>query len=35
VIGGQLGARVGRKLDPRALRAVIVIVGVWALIRLI
>lgn len=35
VIGGQLGATVGRKLDPRALRAVIVIVGLSALIRLL
>lgn len=34
-IGGQLGAKYGRKLDPRALRALIVVVGVTALIRLI
>ena len=35
VIGGQIGATVGRKLDPRALRAVIVVVGLSALIRLL
>lgn len=34
-IGGQIGATYGRKLDPRALRALIVVVGVTALIRLI
>ena len=35
VVGGQLGATVGRKLNPKALRAVIVIVGLTALIRLL
>lgn len=35
VVGGQLGATVGRRLDPRVLRAVIVVVGVTALIRLL
>lgn len=35
VIGGQLGATVGRRLDPRVLRAVIVVVGVVALVNLI
>jgi len=35
VIGGQLGATVGRRLDPRVLRAVIVVVGLTALIRLL
>lgn len=34
-VGGQIGARVGRRLDPRALRAVIVIVGISALVRLL
>ncbi|HTH05929.1 MAG TPA: sulfite exporter TauE/SafE family protein [Ilumatobacteraceae bacterium] len=34
-IGGQLGARYGRRLDPRALRAVIVVVGLSALVRLL
>lgn len=33
-IGGQFGAGVGRRLDPRLLRAVIVTVGVAALVRL-
>jgi uncharacterized membrane protein YfcA len=33
-IGGQFGAGVGRRLDPRLLRAVIVTVGLVALIRL-
>lgn len=33
--GGLLGARVGRRLDPRLLRALIVAVGVTALVRLI
>jgi uncharacterized membrane protein YfcA len=35
VIGGQLGATVGRRLDPRVLRGVIVVVGLSALIRLL
>jgi uncharacterized protein len=35
VIGGQIGARVGRRLPPWALRALIVCVGVAALIRLL
>ena len=35
IVGGQIGATVGRRLDPRALRAVIVIVGLSALIRLL
>ncbi|GEM30766.1 sulfite exporter TauE/SafE family protein [Nocardia neocaledoniensis] len=35
IIGGQLGARVGRKLPPNVLRAVIVIVGTIAVIRLL
>ena len=34
-IGGQLGAKVGRKLDPRILRGVIVVVGLTALVRLL
>jgi uncharacterized membrane protein YfcA len=32
--GGLLGARVGRRLPPGALRAVIVVVGVVAIVRL-
>jgi len=35
VIGAQLGAKYGRLLDPRALRGVIVIVGLVALARLL
>ncbi|WP_280344234.1 sulfite exporter TauE/SafE family protein [Nocardia neocaledoniensis] len=35
IIGGQLGARVGRKLSPNVLRAVIVVVGTVAVIRLL
>ena len=34
-IGGQIGATVGRRLDPKALRAMIVVIGVVALIRLL
>jgi uncharacterized membrane protein YfcA len=34
IIGGQLGARIGRKLPPAALRVVIVCVGIAALIKL-
>jgi len=34
-IGGQIGARVGRRLPPLALRAVIVAVGVFALVKLL
>ncbi|WP_126641382.1 sulfite exporter TauE/SafE family protein [Embleya hyalina] len=35
VIGGQIGAKVGRKLPPTVLRAVIVVVGSVAVIRLL
>ena len=35
IVGGQIGATFGRRLDPRALRVVIVIVGLTALIRLL
>jgi len=35
IVGGQLGATFGRRLDPRALRLVIVVVGLTALIRLL
>jgi uncharacterized protein len=34
-IGGVVGARVGRRLSPTALRAVIVVVGVIAIVRLL
>ncbi len=35
VIGGQLGARIGRRLPPLALRAVIICVGTAALVKLL
>jgi hypothetical protein len=35
VLGGALGARVGRRLPPQALRAVVVVVGVVAIVRLL
>ncbi|MFE0379802.1 sulfite exporter TauE/SafE family protein [Streptomyces inhibens] len=34
-LGGQLGAKVGRRLPPTALRAVIVIVGLLAIVQLL
>jgi uncharacterized membrane protein YfcA len=34
-VGGVLGARTGRRLSPTALRVVIVIVGVVAIVRLV
>jgi hypothetical protein len=33
--GGVLGATVGRRLSPRVLRAVIVVVGTVAIVRLV
>jgi uncharacterized protein len=35
ILGAQLGARYGRRLPPNALRAVIVAVGVFAIVRLL
>ncbi len=35
VIGGTLGARVGRRLEPRVLRVVIVVVGIAAIVHLV
>jgi len=35
IIGGTIGAREGRRLSPTALRAVIVVVGVIAIVRLL
>ena len=35
VLGAQVGARYGRRLPPRALRALIVVVGVTAIVRLL
>jgi hypothetical protein len=35
IVGGQLGARYGRRLSPDALRALIVIVGIAAILQLV
>ncbi len=35
IVGAQLGARYGRRLEPAALRAVIVVVGIAAIVRLL
>jgi uncharacterized protein len=35
IIGGQLGARIGRRLSPWTLRGIIVVVGTVALVRLL
>ena len=35
LIGGVLGARYGRRLSPTALRALIVVVGIVAIVRLV
>ncbi len=35
IVGAQLGARYGRRLNPDALRAVIVVVGIAAIVQLI
>jgi uncharacterized protein len=35
IIGAQLGARYGRRLPPTALRALIVVVGITAIVRLL
>jgi hypothetical protein len=35
IIGGVLGARIGRRLSPAVLRAVIVVVGVAAIVKLL
>jgi hypothetical protein len=34
IVGGQVGARVGRRLPPAALRGLIVVVGVSAIVKL-
>jgi uncharacterized membrane protein YfcA len=34
-LGGILGARAGRRLPPTALRIVIIVVGIFAIIRLL
>jgi uncharacterized membrane protein YfcA len=35
ILGGQIGARYGRRLPPQALRALIVVVGLFAIVRLL
>ena len=35
VVGGQIGARYGRRLDPGVLRALIVVVGATAIVKLL
>jgi hypothetical protein len=35
IVGAQLGARYGRRLPPAALRAVVVAVGIFAIVRLL
>ena len=35
VVGAQLAARYGRRLSPRALRALIVVVGIAAIVQLV
>jgi uncharacterized protein len=35
MLGGIMGARVGRRLPPDALRAVVVVVGLAAIVRLV
>jgi len=35
VVGGQIGARIGRRLPPTALRALIIVVGLVAVVRMV
>jgi uncharacterized protein len=35
VLGGVLGAKVGRRLSPAVLRGVIVVVGIAAIVKLL
>jgi len=35
VAGGQIGARIGRRLPPTALRALIIVVGLVAVVRML
>ncbi|MDX6278923.1 MAG: uncharacterized protein QOJ72_3051, partial [Nocardioidaceae bacterium] len=35
LIGGYLGARIGRRLPPLALRAVILVIGIVALVKIL
>ncbi|HEY2062999.1 MAG TPA: TSUP family transporter, partial [Amycolatopsis sp.] len=34
-IGGQLGAKIGRRLSPTVLRGVIVVIGIAAVVQLL
>jgi uncharacterized protein len=35
VVGGQLGARLGRRVPPDVLRAIIVLVGIAAIVKIV
>jgi uncharacterized membrane protein YfcA len=35
IIGGVLGAKIGRRLSPTVLRATIVVVGIAAIVKLL
>jgi uncharacterized membrane protein YfcA len=35
LLGGVIGARIGRRLSPAVLRVVVVVVGVTAIVRLL
>jgi uncharacterized membrane protein YfcA len=35
VVGGQLGARLGRRIPPNVLRAIIVLVGIAAIVKIV
>jgi uncharacterized membrane protein YfcA len=35
IIGGQLGARVGRRIKPSVLRGLVVLVGVVAIVQIV
>jgi uncharacterized membrane protein YfcA len=35
VVGAQLAARYGRRLSPQALRAVVIVVGIAAIVQLL
>jgi len=35
VLGGMLGAKVGRRLSPAVLRGIIVVIGIAAIVKLL
>ena len=35
IVGGQIGAKLGRRLPPAVLRAVIVVIGVAGIVQLV